>query len=492
MLISGLRKNALNLMVFLFCIVLLYIRCQQPSAGIYAVLYQSDFTTHVSISSHVKNVNFFPYLNLDHIGEHGVSKFLPIYHGMILFPLTAAVLEYLGLPMPGAYQFIMELSVLLSIFFIFNFITLFKPNFINLSIIICLIIFVLLPNFAKAITLGFYSQTFAVMFLLAAYYYYLKLNTKVCFTLLVCAAWCSPDFLLWLIPGFVVKNNSLNSIIKGILCLGWVVLTIVFFRRLSLYGPSSYNINSIFILLFVFTLNYKSIQHQAQRLTYTIACFLIISIFFMTMRFNNFDFSYYAVKLTCPAILFLIYIFLIMKLQKKMQYLSLFSFIFFGISPNFSSDLKTVYEYFTPTTITNQAYKKKMEILRTYEKIEFRCKNQDTISFLADKEFTANERKTAVILNALLTNYDLTTLNFKNDRFSMAFRKARLRDEQFKYFLTIGKDEKELINLLIPQLDNNINSDLCFIIPQDWIFMFSKTRHIKIIGNYRDTAFIKL
>ncbi|QLY24373.1 hypothetical protein [Bdellovibrio sp. KM01] len=275
----------------------------------------ADYATHLNISEHLRDFNIFPIASDASAGKHAVSKYLPIYHGILGFHTLAWLLEKAGMPLPGAYALIMDLSCL-SVLLVFIFILLdkFKKEHWPEILLATLVIFPFyVLFFISAVDSAFYSQLLSQALIAISVYLFTHRWIKCAVAVLLMSAFCYPDFMIWTIPVILFSPSEFRSRWRLLLVFPWIALMWVPFQRSSLIGPmitspvlqiSTY-LFVIFFIRKIFSIN-KTVG--------IVSCsFAIYSLALTIFTMNLFTPSYYATKVSNFSYLLLPYLLLNLK-----------------------------------------------------------------------------------------------------------------------------------------------------------------------------------
>lgn len=395
-----------------------------PEAGVNAK--STDYSNHITIEQHLKEGIFFPELEKSEKGLHAVSRYLPVYHGLLGFHISAWVLEVLGMPLPGAYQLLMDLSLAICIFFFMNLFCREMKQEKRWEYLLAILAFagIFLSNFSRAIESAAFSQvmSYALLVLSGCFWSIDKKKWSIFFLLFALVTY--PDFLIWLIPVIVLtKTVRLPVLLRVVLSVVWVLLLLVLYSRRYLVGPEGLSLYPLFFLPLLLALFGGQLYREQKVYFYLLLSYTIITIGFLFASQRYFTWSYYALKLTYPAVFFLIYAFLKMRLLQNSRgraFAALFIFFFWNFS---DSDWNAVGGLFTRTKfLNNEYYAAMLETKKDVDELSASCKPFNTLVLPSSSDLYSEGGMLKLwAKNSLMLNADISTGAFKSSSFQKIY-----------------------------------------------------------------------
>ncbi|UYL09545.1 hypothetical protein B9G69_003035 [Bdellovibrio sp. SKB1291214] len=270
-----------------------------PNSGVNTT--SGDYGTHMNISQHIMDFELFPSLHQDNVGIHATSKYLPVYHGILGFHLITTLLEWIGIPRPGAYALTMDVC-LIAIFlsFLFYIIDNRTTGTIPDKIFATLMIFPMFYGYyTEAVNSGFFSQLASQAFLVVGGYLFTTRLRKWAPLFILYAFFCYPDCLIWFIPAiiFYFRRSKLMWVTLALIPI-WLVVLWVPFSRATLTGPfiasmTPWLATCAFSILFGFNIW----RHNKNVAVITIF-FTLYTVIFTTVTMTYLNPSYYATKIS--------------------------------------------------------------------------------------------------------------------------------------------------------------------------------------------------
>lgn len=383
-----------------------------------------DYATHINIEQHLKQGLIFPEAHKEVMGANAVHKYLPVYHGLVGFHLSSWLLESLGLPLPGAYGFLMDLSLLallLCFVFMLREVDLRKKWFEALVAIV--LFFSFMPfQFFKAVDNAFFSQVWAYTLTFLSFHSYSQKKFKLCGFLFLLSIITYPDILLWTLPVlFFASVPKYKFLYRGVIASVWLVLMLAFAKRIDFIGPFNYyNLFPLVFLIFVFALYAKDLFKKNQRVFYFTLSFISICTFFLILSMKNFNFSYYALKLTYPGTLFLLLLFIKSVDAKTFRGLLVTGLSLFFIFTYSDFKLAPIQKYFSASrNITNTNYQSTILVSRNLKSM---CDRKSSLVLpLLSNASAENPNLLFWAANAPLLNFDIYDYSFTEKEFSPVF-----------------------------------------------------------------------
>ena len=418
-----------EIVALLLLMILSVIRNLSPQGGVPTQL--EDYATHINIEENIKQGNLFPEIHLQTGGANSVSKYLPIYHGLVGFHLSSIFLEILGFPLPGAYGFLMDVSLLLSCLFLIFLLRQihWREKWFETVLGTFLFLTIGFYQFSRGVDDAFFSQIWAYsLFLLAFYSYWKKLwiNSAL---LLLASAITYPDILLWVLPVLAFVKVPKYQILYRCFLLGvWLILMAVLYTRLQYLGFVSYSLFPFTFLILAFALYAKDIFRSQRQIFFLALTFILVCSFFLLAGARFFHFSYYSIKLTYPAIFWLVYF--ILRYVKVWTFRgSLLCGLLIFYFPTMSDfNIEPIKKYFSYSpNITNALYKSMRQTQDNVKLLaqENFCKPENTLVLPSEKDYLA-EKATLIFWarNALFLNYEIYSYSFINEEFNQIFNSA--------------------------------------------------------------------
>jgi hypothetical protein len=294
-------------LTFVACLIFLgvgWARYWGPGGGIPAVA--MDYSTHLNISEHLRHGWLFQEWDRPAAGRHSVSKYLPVYHGILGFHFAALVLESVGIPRPGAYALLMDLS-LLSVLLVFF--SLLREKIKTgwrweYGVAAIFIVPVYTVFFTEAALATFYAQLLSQGLLALAYYSWRRKQKAWALAFVAYATFTYPDFMIWLLPVFLAQKTSGRwTLLKIPAALFWLALAIVPLQRALLPGPYVTNLYPLGIAALIWLVFCKELYKNHRGLFITTGVFCAYSAVLLLYKIENMNPSYYAVKLAGFAFL---------------------------------------------------------------------------------------------------------------------------------------------------------------------------------------------
>ena len=452
-----------------------------PEAGISSR--SLDYSTHIAIEEHIKEGLLFPEWGKAEKGLHAVSKYLPVYHGLLGFHLSAIALEAFGVPLPGAYVFITDFS--LAVYLLFFSLLLYQEiqrekrwEFLAAILTIGTIF---ISNFSRAANEAFFSQIFAYAILIVAWYAW-TLKKKIFTALLVLFAVVTyPDFLVWVLPVLVFdRSRYLHIGVRGFFSIVWCTLVYTLYTRRSLPGPEAVSLYPLIFLSLISALFWKSLYRQHRTFFLCLTSYSVVTIGFLFVSQVNFNWGYYAIKLVYPASFFLIYAFLkVPLLRVRGGRLFIFMYLFFFW--NFSDiSWSAVGQYVNRNkVVNNRSYASIIETKKIIEELKI-CRPQHTIILPSQDDVPEDKEgilglwvKNSVLLNSEISSglfVDPTFLKIYGSflNFGRSFSENMVEGNE-QVFAALKKDSfQHDICIVLPAAQRSLfNGNPCFVIMRE-------------------------
>lgn len=470
-----------TVLVLILGIFFFQYRYLAPEAGVNAR--SPDYSNHISIEEHLKEGQLFPELDKSKKGLHAVSIYLPVYHGLLGFHSVAWLLEFMGIPLPGAYQLIMDIC--LAIYLIF-FVSLIYREYKQerrweqlLAVFTICTIFI--SNFAGAVEAAFFSQLMSYALCLVGWYFWTTQKKRMSIFIFFCAIFTYPDFLIWLIPFLVfTKTIRFPLILRFFLGLVWCALIGVLYSRRNLVGPEAMSLYPLMFLPLVLLLFWSKLRDEKNVFFVLLLSYSVVVLGFLFASQSHFTWSYYAIKLTYPAVFFLIYAFAKLRLLDNSRGWLLIGLylIFFW---NFADvNFKSITSYFSRSElIDNKFYSVMKETKKTVETLSEACNPGHTLVLPHENDFPPGQGLLRVwARNSLLLNSDMSSVEFKASPFQQIYDSfnsyessfngpSGLEEGQKKFFLGLKnlKSRSQDVCVVSPASARSLFKDSpCFVI----------------------------
>ncbi|WP_168196657.1 hypothetical protein [Bdellovibrio sp. ZAP7] len=438
-----------------------------------------DYSVHLNINAHIDNLDLFPSLSDKTESLHSVSKYLPIYHGLLGFHITAKFLEFMGIPLPGAYGLIMDLS-LLTILLIFLFIAIDNINRKDILIPFALSILTVLlfiKYFLTAVDAAYYSQLFSHALISLAVYLFTLQKRRSALVLISFAIFCYPDFLLWFIPValFSKRCRSFRPILFGIL----LILAVVPFKRANLSGPTLTSASVYFTTLAFIIFFISGIWNWNRNAAILAGAFAVysLSLYLGTMKFSNP--SYYAVKLTGFSYLLLPYLLLTVPIRLTFLRKLVLAAIAFALVYEVSSS-----HYDIQPFVSNSGNFQNLDYLRAknasieiQKNLAGKCIDRTTYKIPAQDK---NSFLSLAAFNGVLTSFDIYSLNLKSSWLNN-FYNGGINGSQG---MLIQDLLNENLSVWVKKLETeiqrtNLDPDFCLASPKNQASFFAKSQYFE-------------
>ncbi len=254
-----------------------------------------DYGSHLAIINDIKNGNWFPEMYRAEASVHSVSKYLPIYHGLVGSHLLAIFVNSLGLSIPASMLFVSDLSLMGALYFLLKIVKFIAGRLDALAVGVFLLF---VANYTTFTYEGAYSQVTSSVFYLGFLYHYICQRKKMAVLFLFLAMLCYPDALLWILPVLiwdVLKNESKYYVVSlFFLAILELTLAAVFIGRIPLPGFVSLSLlSTVIILLFVPLDTEKWTNRDVLVISYLSCLVVLTGISFLLVG----SISYYVAKL---------------------------------------------------------------------------------------------------------------------------------------------------------------------------------------------------
>jgi hypothetical protein len=468
--------------VVFFCLSILFFnyRYLAPEAGISTR--SPDYSTHIAIEQHLKNGLLFPELGKTEKGIHAVSKYLPVYHGLLGFHVSALLLEAIGIPLPGAYLFLMDLSLLICLLFFASVLRqeMKREKRWEHLVAVLTIATIFISNFTRAIDEAFFAQIMSYALLVLAWqmWGWQKRNWSIFFFLFAMGTY--PDFLIWVLPVLIFNQRvRLHWAFRVGLGFIWAGLMYTLFTRRNLPGADAVSLYPLMFLPLILALFWKSLQQERRTFFLCLVSFNIVVIGFLVATQSNYTWGYYALKLTYPAVFFLVYAFATMPLLKSSRGRALLAVYvyFFWSSPENFWPLGTRY-FERNEVMNNKFYSSVLKTKDTLANLDGKCSPTHTLVLPFHSDIPDGKKAMLGLWarNSMLLNSDISSGLFQ-DRSLRAiygsfadFEKrfwisASAGNEHFFSTLKIMPPTKHDICIVSPASERSLfNDNPCFVI----------------------------
>jgi hypothetical protein len=187
-----------------------------------------DFGSHFSIIESLKQGRFFLELDQPIASEHTISRFLPIYHGILGSHALALAVSLVAESTTRSMQIVTDIAFLVGLFSL-----LYLALKLNVSVSgLVAVLYFFSYYFILMTSFGYFSQTTGTSIALLAWaisprWKYLKLFFW------VISGWCYPDVLLLILPWEVYRRKTWDGV-RIFLAATFVLLISVLIGRLNL------------------------------------------------------------------------------------------------------------------------------------------------------------------------------------------------------------------------------------------------------------------
>lgn len=290
-----------------------------------------DTAVHIGIVNHILDGNFFPEWNKPETTVHAVSKYLPLYHGIIGSHLLVALLVLLGLSIPVSMLVISDmalLSVALGMFFVSK-----RSPFFTAIVFLLIVV----PSFAHMNNQGFFSLVVGSAFTFLGLCLFLKERVLPGYLMIALSFFCYPDSAIWILGTLsfhFYRNRNLDlkyKYISYLLFLAAFALLAVFVTRGFLSGRIIWPLTYFSALLGLVCFYHFQKKSEEARFFISLAHMFIVTAIFVIgiqmVMFLDLSIDYYPRKYTYWSMLFLS-VFLI--IQKVPHWVSMLVFLVVG------------------------------------------------------------------------------------------------------------------------------------------------------------------
>ena len=453
-----------------------------PEAGINAK--SADYSNHISIEQHLKEGLFFPDWDNAETGPHAVSRYLPVYHGLVGFHAIALIVESLGVPLPGAYQLILDLclAIYMSFFFLVLAREMRKEKRWEFVLAIIAIATLFLSNFSSAVESAFFSQILSYAVLLVGWYFWTERKFKISLGFYLFASVCYPDFLIWLLPILVLsKEFKIHVAFRVGLFALWAGLLYILFVRRNLVGPESISLYPFFFLPLILVCFFRKLYNDNRFYFHALLSYTVVALGFLIATQHHFTWSYYAVKLTYPSVLFLVFTFSKIKMfdtRSGRAFVAFYVFFFWSFA-----DLNTqaIADYFRRSDlINNQFYTEMLSTRVVLDQLRAQCDPVQTLVLPGDDDLPSGGTKLRIwAKNSLLRNLDISSVEFKAPAFKKMYSAVYFFEKEFSQAEGISGGRQRFftnIRTLEPQF-----RDVCIVSPSSDRTLFKENPCFEIL-----------
>lgn len=408
------KRTLTNLFVLCLLVIVFFsfgiTRYWSPSGGVSST--SGDLGIYVAISEHISSGLLFPELHKTAQDVHSVSKYLPIYHGLLGFPLLAMAFEKIGMPRLGSYQAVLDLSLVIILwsflsFFLEKLKTGWRWEYLLAGFFV---VPIFLTYFASAASYAFFSQLLSQAMLVLAAWCWHQRRYKLAAFFLFWGVFSYPDFLIPLIPVFLFTTVARPwSYLKTPAALVWVVLMYIPLQRAHLPGPYASNLYPFILVALTLIIFSKELFKRDRPLFIFVGAHVIYGVVALLYGMENFNPSYYAMKICSLSYFLLPYLWLKLPLLKeaKGRVLTVCCLVFL---PQFGEVWNPqIPAYFRlPSGFNNSDYAKSLDIKNNLHALSELCELPKTV-VLPNYTETNEQRQilSLMISNSLLLSYDI-------------------------------------------------------------------------------------
>ncbi len=491
--VTRIKGIKLGLYVFLcICLfIIFYFRYLDLRAGSPT---RVDLSTHVLIVENLKNLNFFPGWNKSTVGRHSVSKYLPVYHGLIAYHAAAILLEKLGIPLLGAFLLLMDISLIVILWIFYKIFDSSKAPLLNQVLAIGILLGMFLPNFAQGVESGFLGQIFSIALWMLAYWQWKSGRRHLAAAVVLVAILSYPDFLLWLLPVFILSRKNIRWFWRLCFLIIWVLLVLTVYHRIALAGTDVYSIYPLIFLTIANIFFAKDLRKIKPAEAVAVISFNLVCILFLALHINNMNFSYYAFKFSAPAAVFLgaMVLFVPLKNFRGLLFISML-LLFFPSLGGFN--WRTIAHYLRHPVINNAYFQRAQNLKRTLDDLTQKgfCKSQDTL-FIPNQEALyipnndndklINRGNSFLIPNALFLNFELYGFSFVNPNLNKMFwspigsvSTAIQALEKNQFFAKIEK--------------GHLDAPICFVVPERFQSSIDSLSNVEVVKKTDGILFVR-
>lgn len=442
-------------------------RYLSPLGGVYTSF--SDLGIHILASGHIEKADIFPYIHRDSIGEHGVSQYLPIYHGLLGFHVLAYAFELAGVPRLGSYQLILDIGLsLLTLTAIFFLLDSWRSGMRTEVILVITLSPLYYLFYKQAVEYGFYSQILSQSLLALSLYLYTKQRVILSSVIGIYAAFCYPDFIIWIGPLFLFITDRYGKLWKPFLVFLILVMGLVPFLRANLAGVSAGTpYMPLFCILFSF-LFFRETRNSREIFSISLV-FAIYIVALSLYNFRSIEFHYYAAKLASFSyLLFPILIIHVRPLSFRQGRWFFIIFFLFLISDESWSQLAKI----MPRTINENYEEARKALLKGQRLVE--CQRKP-IFILPQSSWKLID---LIIANSLALNYDMYSHEIAESSLRRFYPSAT------SFFDSLMEDREKQWKDFIEEKggSNSLQSDLCLAIPNEYRDIFATASGLVTIG----------
>jgi hypothetical protein len=475
-------KNLALLVVLVFGTLFFQFRYLAPEAGVNTV--SPDYSNHISIEQHLKEGHFFPDLDKVKLGVHAVSRYLPVYHGLLGFHISALVLEVFGVPLPGAYQLLMDICLLIYVIFFAGLLAnewKREKRWEYLLVVFCVGSF-FISNFASGVEAAFFSQIMSYALALVAWYLWKRRRYKISVMILLVAIVTYPDLLVWTLPVLILgRKFRIPLIFRILLSVVWACIIYVLFSRRNLVGPEALSLYPVIFLPLIAALFWRQLYREQRLFLYLLVSYSTVVIGMLITTQRNFTFSYYAIKLTYPAVFFLIYAFTKIRILSTVRgrvLVFIFAVFFWGYS---DLNPKAMIGYFQRSQIVNnKLYESMQTTRRLIDELSPKCFPENTL-VLPDLDDVSGKSGMSRLWakNSMLRNSDMSSEELKAQPFKRMYDSFSSFEHVFSGPLGIEQGTRSFFSLLARVEPRT--QDVCIVSPASSRSMFNGNTCFEIL-----------
>lgn len=484
------RSFGIGIVALIF-LAIFYPRYLAPFAGVAST---GDYPSHVNIEQHLHEALFFPSLTNLRDSPHVVSTSLPVYHGIWGFHLMALLAEAEGIPRPGAYALWMDLSLLILLFFLFRSWKTGTQSLPETAAAFFIGFWLVLPTFFRAVDAAFFPQILATGVLLLAEIYRRRGHSVAATVLALFAAFCYPDFLLWLLPVLILRTGRHFRRLPALAMTGlWLGLVFIYFQRLRLTGAASDNIFAFFFLVLALLLFWKDLRRRDPDAAIAGISFAIIGTALLIGGWRFGGFGYYAQKFIFPSVIFLTYLLVQLPLwtQTKGRIFLLvlvLTVLFFTPLPG-----KSYRAYLQPPKHINNALALEMKasqehILRYEEAMQ--CPRFGSLFFPSPEEVSAEWRELRMSFRASLApNYEITDYRFIHPALDALYKGPDGKESFVNFLRSFNAGQDSAYQTFFAALATSQGPRFCVVAPLVRAAQFESHPDFQILGRSATEVF---
>ncbi|WP_413575150.1 hypothetical protein ACLVWU_12775 [Bdellovibrio sp. HCB290] len=380
-----------------------------------------DYGVHLNISTHIRNFDIFPQSQNDQVGKHAVSKYLPIYHGLLGFHVLAAALEFIGIPLPGAYCLLIDISFLLILVVLLFMVldNLQKQKSLEAFIVLTIAIPILIFYFIEAMKAAFFSQLLSQALVFSAIYLYKLNRNRAALCLLLYAGFCYPDFIIWFFPILFFSEQRFIKTAAVVLSPAWLVLMFIPFSRSHLAGSTPASQIVFYSTAALTLLNIKSLWRDNRTIAIATLFFIIYALTFTLGTMSYFTPTYYASKISSFSYFILPILLLSVPILSNFASRLMMAILLLLLLTEERPWVNRTLDYFAAPSFTNQDYKDTLQEAQEADLQTNGVCRHDTTYLLPSPE------QNSIAISArygTLANFDIYSLNLNSKGMNQIFQ----------------------------------------------------------------------